>query len=289
MGQNYGEAAYWDERYQRDEHDPFDWLLGYSDISNVLEELLNKDDEILMIGCGNAPFSVDIIRLISQQVHVLHSNRYNAGYENITNIDISNVVINQQKEKYPDIKWEVMDVHDLKYNDESIKVVLDKSLIDTVLCYSNSTDNTTRMITEIYRVLSPGGRYITLSLHNGEDISPYFILPEFCWNVSIFHIPNPRWDESTHSRRASVHTLLVCDKRNTTDVDTHGERVHIPLQLQHVLTNEQYELLQEHRMKVNATKSIRKASTKTLIQSLDNALSRSISDNENLENHNQDH
>ncbi len=52
--------SYWDERYTKEEFDPFDWLLSYDDVSAVLKELIQKEDDILMVGCGNAPFSYDM-------------------------------------------------------------------------------------------------------------------------------------------------------------------------------------------------------------------------------------
>lgn len=51
------------------------------------------------------------------------------------NIDLSSVVINQQAKKYPEQEWLVMDVLNLAFPDGSIPSVLDKSLIDTLLCY----------------------------------------------------------------------------------------------------------------------------------------------------------
>ena len=55
--------------------------------------------KILMLGCGNANFSADI---------------YDHGYRNITNVDFSEVVINQMAQKNaktrPEMTWQVLDV-----------------------------------------------------------------------------------------------------------------------------------------------------------------------------------
>ena len=52
-----------------------------------------------MLGCGNANFSADI---------------YDHGYRNITNVDFSEVVINQMAQKNaktrPEMTWQVLDV-----------------------------------------------------------------------------------------------------------------------------------------------------------------------------------
>jgi EEF1A lysine methyltransferase 4 len=55
----------------------------------------------------------------------------------MTNIDISSVVINQQKAKYPHLTWLQMDVLEMTFPNESFDAVVDKSLIDTLLCSSN--------------------------------------------------------------------------------------------------------------------------------------------------------
>lgn len=53
-------------------------------------------------------------------------------------MDLSEVVINQQKMIYPDQQWKVMDVLNMDdIDNESAPVIIDKSLIDTLLCGSN--------------------------------------------------------------------------------------------------------------------------------------------------------
>ena len=58
---------------------------------------------ILILGCGNADFSADL---------------YDDGYHDITNVDISDVVIKQMQEKNkderPKMKWVVMDITDME-------------------------------------------------------------------------------------------------------------------------------------------------------------------------------
>lgn len=40
---------------------PYDWLFAYSDVDEVITFLIpDKNIDILMIGCGNAPFSYDM-------------------------------------------------------------------------------------------------------------------------------------------------------------------------------------------------------------------------------------
>jgi 2-polyprenyl-3-methyl-5-hydroxy-6-metoxy-1,4-benzoquinol methylase len=53
-----------------------------------------------MVGCGNSKLS---------------DQMYQNGYKNIVNIDISPTVINQMKEKFPYMTWEVMDATKMTY------------------------------------------------------------------------------------------------------------------------------------------------------------------------------
>jgi hypothetical protein len=58
---SYGEASYWDKRYERDGDDPFDWLFSYDDVKLVIKSLFPSiSSSMLLVGCGNAPFSIDM-------------------------------------------------------------------------------------------------------------------------------------------------------------------------------------------------------------------------------------
>ena len=86
---DYGDPKYWDERYEKSGVDnTFDWLESFQSLSGVLDQfLIDKKMRILILGCGNAEFSEDL---------------YDAGFENVINIDISSVCINQMNERNKD-------------------------------------------------------------------------------------------------------------------------------------------------------------------------------------------
>lgn len=56
------------------------------------------------------------------------------------NTDLSDVVIKQQAEFFPEQTWKVMDAMKLDFADKSFPVIIDKSLIDTLLCASQRYD-----------------------------------------------------------------------------------------------------------------------------------------------------
>ena len=127
---NYGEKKYWDDRYfKAGAQASFDWLENYDSLKGILEEILeSKEARILILGCGNADFSEDL---------------YDAGYQNIINVDISPVVIDQMKERNresrPIMEWLVMDITDMSYfESNTFDVAIDKSTIDALLCGDDS-------------------------------------------------------------------------------------------------------------------------------------------------------
>jgi len=69
----YGSKEYWDTRYSRVET-PFDWMVDYKRLSSTLEPLLpDKNTRILLVGCGDAPFSADLYYIGG------YHNQINAG------------------------------------------------------------------------------------------------------------------------------------------------------------------------------------------------------------------
>ena len=130
---NYGEKKYWDDRYSKAGGSAsFDWLESYDTLKDILAEILeSKDARILILGCGNAVFSEEL---------------YDAGYQNIINVDISPVVIEQMKERNresrPIMEWLVMDITDMShFESNTFDVAIDKSTIDALLCGDDSFVN----------------------------------------------------------------------------------------------------------------------------------------------------
>tara|TARA_A100001015_G_C14868345_1_gene663293 strand:+ start:221 stop:979 length:759 start_codon:yes stop_codon:yes gene_type:complete len=198
----YGEAKYWDDRYSQ--YSPFDWLLEYKHFKEAgMTSFFRKNDMFVMLGCGSARFS---------------SEMYDDGYENIYNIDLSQVVINDEQAKNAhrvNMHYDVMDVQNLDFDDEQFDVSIDKSTMDCLFCCSGSTHIISNMMTEAWRTLKPGGLFMTISLHEEEKVLPYIQLDEhgneFPWKkVEVLNVPNPGWKPG--SEKSKTHCVIVAIK-----------------------------------------------------------------------------
>ena len=154
---NYGDATYWDDRYTQQKNTTFDWLESWNDIKDIIEKHAVQgfyevsgnpcDDEdsmkvraktkVLNLGCGNS---------------ILVEDMYDEGYKQVWNMDISEVCIHQMHNRNlkarPELKWDVMDCRDLKYEDNFFDLIVDKSTIDALLCGSFAMFNVAVMLKE---------------------------------------------------------------------------------------------------------------------------------------------
>lgn len=104
---------YWDARYEGDDRDGYDWFRKYSDIAEFLEKHLHPNSRILILGCGTSS---------------LGSELYDRGYRNITSMDFSDVAINvmiERNQHRNEMRFDVMDIRHLTYDDNSFDVAID--------------------------------------------------------------------------------------------------------------------------------------------------------------------
>ena len=124
----YGTREYWEDRFTTEES--FDWLLSFEQLEPqlrrsirpfLLRSLKQLDDggvgccRILVVGCGNAPFSAHLYRACCRWV--LDEDQYHLLYQDpsslirIVNIDYSSTVIDKMKQKYPTQEYPGMTWH----------------------------------------------------------------------------------------------------------------------------------------------------------------------------------
>ena len=200
---NYGNPEYWEARY-KDINSTFDWLEDYRTLKDIIDNLSipKETGKIINLGCGNSEFS---------------ENMYDDGYHNIYNIDISKNVINIMKkrnEKRPKMSFEVMDVRDLKYENNSIDLAVDKSTIDALLCGENSYINVAKMIKEVQRVLKVGGYYMIISYGSPENRVIHLERKFEDFDVQIYSIKNNYFEDDDYDK---VHYIYLCKKLKGAD------------------------------------------------------------------------
>eukprot|EP00928_Gymnodinium_smaydae_P079287 TRINITY_DN63255_c0_g1_i1.p1 TRINITY_DN63255_c0_g1~~TRINITY_DN63255_c0_g1_i1.p1 ORF type:complete len:227 (+),score=45.52 TRINITY_DN63255_c0_g1_i1:57-683(+) len=198
----YGKAEYWEERYTRDP-EPFDWYQRWAGLKDTLIEYVRPAHAILMLGAGNSRLSEEM---------------FEEGYQTITNIDISSVVVKAMQEKYrdkPGMSYSQMDGRAMELADGSFDIVLDKATLDSILCGEGSTHNAQKYLQEASRVLKSSGVYIAISHGQPSYRLTYLQRPEFGWTVKIFTVQKPMMGMTASlstEDKDNVHYIYVCVK-----------------------------------------------------------------------------
>ncbi|XP_044527809.1 eEF1A lysine and N-terminal methyltransferase isoform X1 [Gracilinanus agilis] len=164
----FGSVDYWEKFFQQRGKKAFEWYGSYLDLCGVLHKYIKAKDKVLVVGCGNSELSEQL---------------YDVGYQDIVNIDISEVVIKQMKERNasrrPQMSFQQMDMTKMEFPDASFQVVLDKGTLDAILTdeEEKTLEKVDKMLAEVGRVLQVGGRYLCISLaqaHILKKIVGYF-------------------------------------------------------------------------------------------------------------------
>ncbi len=226
---DYGSASYWDERYSssalqeatKSSDGTYDWYNSYDNLRFALRRIIAPDDtgdsndgnnenpehkEILIVGCGNSALGCDM---------------YDDGFQNITNIDISEVVINQMTDKYSSkehMEYTVMDARNMEYiPDECFDVIVDKALFDALLCGENNLDSVQKMLREVYRCLKPGGHYIMISHASSKNRMHYLTTSPLQWDVEVIEVKKPvitgsNLKTNDNDKKSDFHYIYSCRK-----------------------------------------------------------------------------
>ena len=159
-----------------------------------------KNIKILVLGCGNAEFSEDL---------------YDAGYENITNVDISPVCIQQMTVRNaiqrPNMSWKVGDVTNMEFKNSTFDLAIDKSTIDALLCGDDAYIMVGKMMKECQRVLKKGAHYFAISFGNPEARAHHFQSPF----LSVTNFQYTIQDENATEDK--THYLYVWKKKADAD------------------------------------------------------------------------
>ena len=94
---------------------------------------------------------------------------HEAGFAAVSSMDYSDSVISEMRAKTSGkfgMVWETMDVTEMRYDDVSWPLVMDKGTLDAL--YAENTTSlgkvAEQMLCEIQRVLAPGGHYALITM-----------------------------------------------------------------------------------------------------------------------------
>ncbi|XP_058396047.1 eEF1A lysine and N-terminal methyltransferase [Diceros bicornis minor] len=189
----FGSADYWEKFFQQRGKKAFEWYGTYLELCGVLHKYIKPREKVLVIGCGNSELSEQL---------------YDVGYQDIVNIDISEVVIKQMKERNasrrPQMSFLKMDMTQMEFPDASFQVVLDKGTLDAVLTdeEEKTLQQVDRMLAEVGRVLQVGGRYLCISLAQAHVLKK-----------AVGHFSREGWMVRVHQVANSQDQVLEAEPR----------------------------------------------------------------------------
>ncbi|OIW19191.1 hypothetical protein TanjilG_04934 [Lupinus angustifolius] len=184
----------WDKFFSiRGKDDSFEWYAEWSQLKNPLISLLQSQSlQLLVPGCGNSRLSEYL---------------YDAGFKLITNIDFSKVVISDMLRRNvrdrPGMRWRVMDMTKMQFEDETFDAVIDKGGLDALMEPELGPKLGNQYLSEVKRVLKPGGKFVCLTLGESHVLGLLFSKFRLGWKMSISAIP------LKSSSKSSLQTFMV--------------------------------------------------------------------------------
>ncbi|KAK9819283.1 hypothetical protein WJX74_000127 [Apatococcus lobatus] len=179
--EQFREVTYWDGFFKSRKQKAFEWYGEFQQLRLRLLPLVADGRSVLMAGCGNSDLS---------------ANLYDAGCQNITNIDFSKICIREMMTKNlrhrPHMKWLVMDMTATKFGDGSFDVVLDKGGLDALMGEDTEGANQTgsRFLAEVARLVSHnGGLYVCVSLAQPHVLRKLLASFGEGWRVEVYEVP----------------------------------------------------------------------------------------------------
>jgi len=180
----YGEQEYWDARYTEEtkaglSSKHYDWYFGYETpaLRDLLRSLIPRSADILQLGVGTSTLQVEMVA---------------DGYSSIVNTDCSAIVVAHMAEVYadmPELSYVVADCRDMaQFSGQQFDAVLDKGTLDALMCSDTSDHDVRAMLSEVSRVLCPGGVFVEMTYGPPARRMPYLQLPHLSWSVTALAV-----------------------------------------------------------------------------------------------------
>jgi hypothetical protein len=132
----YGRIQFWDLKYAT-EHEPFEWYYGYDCFRETIRDYVPRNEKVMIAGCGSSNMLGDMA---------------DDGYENLIGADLSRVVMTQLKyryQDYPQISFFQGTMTDTDLPENSIGAVIDKGLLDALLCTQTGAITVAQYVQEV--------------------------------------------------------------------------------------------------------------------------------------------
>ncbi|KAK7400091.1 hypothetical protein VNO78_11291 [Psophocarpus tetragonolobus] len=179
--------------------DSFEWYAEWPNLRGPLLSLLQNLTlshplplPILVPGCGNSRLSEHL---------------YDAGHTAITNVDFSKVVISDMLRRNvrdrPHMRWRIMDITAMQFQDETFAAVIDKGGFDALMEPDLGPNLGSKYLSEVKRVLKPGGKFVCLTLAESHVLNLLFSKFRLGWKMSVDAIP------LKSSSKPSLQTFMV--------------------------------------------------------------------------------
>jgi len=190
----YANPRYWDEYYKKTgEDERFDWYVSWdtkiketafapmhigekqtaTKLSDIVKTYLKPESNILMLGCGNSDMSAKM---------------YKAGFEQIVNIDISEQLMQNLREKQeasmPKMKWLYMNASDMRFDAASFDVTVDKGTLDAV---EQNKELVQGAVRESHRILRPGGLFVSITFNSAAIRVDSQLQKDVRWSACYTH------------------------------------------------------------------------------------------------------
>ncbi|WVZ26536.1 hypothetical protein V8G54_005080 [Vigna mungo] len=186
--------------------DSFEWYAEWPHLRDPLLSLLRTLAHplplpLLVPACGNSRLSEHL---------------YDAGHTAITNVDFSKVVISDMLRRNvrdrPLMRWRVMDITAMQFEDESFIAVIDKGGLDALMEPELGSKLGNQYLSEVKRVLKPGGKFVCLTLAESHVLNLLFSKFRLGWKMSVDAIP------LKSSGKPSLETFMVVVEKELSTV-----------------------------------------------------------------------
>ncbi|XP_022709153.1 endothelin-converting enzyme 2-like isoform X5 [Varroa jacobsoni] len=174
---DYLSKGYWNLRYISE--DNFEWCKGYQEFKPLITKYVGKNDRVLILGCGNSSLGAEM---------------FSDGFQNIINIDFSEVVIEKMTKRYPQMQWFCKDMRTLEGDADlgQFDVIIEKGTLDVLFVKDKSpweasptTKHDMKRTTDsIYSLLRPGGRFVSVTFTQPHFRLKYYQHEEYKWKIN---------------------------------------------------------------------------------------------------------